>query len=57
MATAGAILGLVTPGIEVDDVGSTSKTLPGFPALWAAMLGAHQSPTDTTAGADAGPRG
>ena len=57
MATAGAILGLVTPGIEVDDVASTSKTLPGFPALWARMLGAHQSPTGTTAGADAGPRG
>jgi 3-phosphoshikimate 1-carboxyvinyltransferase len=38
MATAGAILGLVVPGIAVDDIGSTSKTLPDFPASWAAML-------------------
>jgi 3-phosphoshikimate 1-carboxyvinyltransferase len=38
MATAGAILGLVVPGIAVDDIASTSKTLPHFPARWAAML-------------------
>jgi 3-phosphoshikimate 1-carboxyvinyltransferase len=39
MATAGAILGLVVPGIEVDDIATTAKTLPDFPAMWAAMLG------------------
>ena len=38
MATAGAILGLVVPGIEVDDVDCTSKTLPGFTTMWADML-------------------
>ncbi len=38
MATAGAILGLVVPGIAVDDITSTTKTLPQFPARWAAML-------------------
>lgn len=38
MATAGAILGLAVPGIAVDDIASTSKTLPEFPQLWAAML-------------------
>jgi 3-phosphoshikimate 1-carboxyvinyltransferase len=38
MATAGAILGLVVPGIAVDDIAATSKTLPGFPASWSAML-------------------
>jgi 3-phosphoshikimate 1-carboxyvinyltransferase len=38
MATAGAVLGLVVPGVEVDDIGSTSKTLPDFPAMWSAML-------------------
>jgi 3-phosphoshikimate 1-carboxyvinyltransferase len=38
MATAGAILGLVVPGIAVDDIGSTTKTLPDFPASWSAML-------------------
>ena len=38
MATAGAILGLVVPGLAVDDIGATDKTLPGFPAIWAGML-------------------
>jgi 3-phosphoshikimate 1-carboxyvinyltransferase len=38
MATAGAILGLVVPGIAVDDIATTTKTLPQFPATWAAML-------------------
>jgi 3-phosphoshikimate 1-carboxyvinyltransferase len=38
MATAGAIVGLAVPGMEVDDIETTSKTLPDFPAMWAAML-------------------
>jgi 3-phosphoshikimate 1-carboxyvinyltransferase len=38
MATAGAILGLVVPGITVDDIAATSKTLPEFSASWSAML-------------------
>ncbi len=38
MATAGAILGLVTPGVEVEDIATTSKTLPDFPDLWSSML-------------------
>jgi 3-phosphoshikimate 1-carboxyvinyltransferase len=38
MATAGAILGLVVPGIAVDDIATTSKTLPEFLASWSAML-------------------
>lgn len=42
MATAGAILGLVVDGIEVDDVATTSKTIPDFPGLWARMLGGGQ---------------
>lgn len=40
MATAGAVLGLVVAGIEVDDIDATSKTLPDFPGLWATMVGA-----------------
>ena len=45
MATTGALLGLRVPGVRVDDIGSTSKTLPEFPELWARMLGiAEQSP-------------
>jgi len=38
MATAGAILGLVVPGVTVDDIDTTGKTLPGFPAMWTVML-------------------
>jgi 3-phosphoshikimate 1-carboxyvinyltransferase len=38
MATAGALVGLVVPGVEVDDIGSTGKTMPDFPARWAALL-------------------
>ncbi|GLP82589.1 3-phosphoshikimate 1-carboxyvinyltransferase [Mycobacterium antarcticum] len=38
MATAGAIIGLRTPGVEVEDIGTTAKTLPDFPGMWADML-------------------
>jgi 3-phosphoshikimate 1-carboxyvinyltransferase len=34
MATAGAILGLVVPDVEIDDIETTAKTLPQFAALW-----------------------
>lgn len=40
MATAGAILGLRVDGVEVEDIGTTAKTLPGFEQRWAAMLSA-----------------
>jgi len=39
MATAGAIIGLVVPGVSVDDIGSTTKTIPDFPGMWNTMLG------------------
>jgi 3-phosphoshikimate 1-carboxyvinyltransferase len=39
MATAGAIIGLLVPGIEVDDISTTSKTLPDFTGMWSGMLG------------------
>ena len=38
MATAGAIIGLAVEGVEVDNIGTTAKTLPDFPAMWTAML-------------------
>jgi 3-phosphoshikimate 1-carboxyvinyltransferase len=38
MATAGALLGLRVPGVLVEDVETTAKTLPGFTGLWTAML-------------------
>jgi 3-phosphoshikimate 1-carboxyvinyltransferase len=40
MATAGAVVGLAVPGVEVADVATTNKTLPDFPGMWARMLGA-----------------
>lgn len=38
MATAGAIVGLATAGVQIDDIATTAKTLPQFPELWSAML-------------------
>jgi 3-phosphoshikimate 1-carboxyvinyltransferase len=38
MATAGAIVGLVVPGVTIDDVACTTKTFPDFPGRWAALL-------------------
>ena len=38
MAMAGAIVGLRVAGVEVDDIGTTAKTLPEFPQLWSRML-------------------
>ncbi|WP_420839164.1 3-phosphoshikimate 1-carboxyvinyltransferase [Corynebacterium hindlerae] len=38
MATAGAIIGLVTSDVTVEDIGTTSKTLPGFELMWQAMI-------------------
>lgn len=38
MAMAGAIVGLRVPGVDVEDIGTTAKTLPAFPQLWADML-------------------
>ncbi|HEU4676313.1 MAG TPA: 3-phosphoshikimate 1-carboxyvinyltransferase [Motilibacteraceae bacterium] len=38
MATAGAVVGLLVPGVQVDDIATTGKTLPDFPGMWAAML-------------------
>jgi 3-phosphoshikimate 1-carboxyvinyltransferase len=43
MATAGAVVGLRVPGVEVEDIGTTAKTLPDFPGMWADML-AGQAP-------------
>jgi 3-phosphoshikimate 1-carboxyvinyltransferase len=43
MATAGAILGLRVPGVEVEDIGSTAKTLPDFVSLWEATLSGEAS--------------
>lgn len=37
LATAGAAIGLVVPGIEVENIATTRKTLPDFPGLWSSL--------------------
>ena len=39
MATTGALLGLVIDGLAVDDIATTSKTMPDFADRWGRMLG------------------
>lgn len=53
MATAGAILGLAVPGIEVQDIATTAKTMPEFPQMWADML-AQGAVTDGTTESSSG---
>jgi 3-phosphoshikimate 1-carboxyvinyltransferase len=38
LATAAAVLGLVVDGVDVEDVETTAKTLPGFVGMWRSML-------------------
>ncbi|SEF85182.1 3-phosphoshikimate 1-carboxyvinyltransferase [Actinacidiphila yanglinensis] len=53
LATAAAVLGLAVPGIEVENIATTAKTLPDFADLWTAML-ARPGATPGTAVAGAG---
>lgn len=39
MATTAAIIGLRVPGIIVENIGTTAKTMPNFKELWLEMLG------------------
>lgn len=39
MATTAAIIGLRVPGVEVENIATTAKTLPGFPRRWGALVG------------------
>ncbi|MFF4624376.1 3-phosphoshikimate 1-carboxyvinyltransferase [Nonomuraea jabiensis] len=41
MATAGAVIGLRVPGVEVENIATTAKTLPEFVRMWAGMLEAR----------------
>ena len=34
MATFAAIVGLVVPGVEVENIATTGKTLPDFTSRW-----------------------
>jgi 3-phosphoshikimate 1-carboxyvinyltransferase len=47
MATAGAIIGLAIEGVQIDDIATTAKTLPQFPALWSDLLRGPHATVDT----------
>ncbi|MCK8677337.1 MULTISPECIES: 3-phosphoshikimate 1-carboxyvinyltransferase [Streptomyces] len=49
MATAGAVIGLAVPGVEIENVATTAKTLPDFPAMWTGMLGLEPVGADRNA--------
>jgi 3-phosphoshikimate 1-carboxyvinyltransferase len=38
LATAGAVIGLITPGIKVENIATTRKTLTDFPGLWKSLV-------------------
>jgi 3-phosphoshikimate 1-carboxyvinyltransferase len=38
LATAGAVIGLVTPDVMIENVATTRKTLPDFPGLWQSLV-------------------
>ncbi len=38
MAMAAAVLGLRVPGVVIENVETTAKTLPGFAARWTRLL-------------------
>ncbi|HSP38280.1 MAG TPA: 3-phosphoshikimate 1-carboxyvinyltransferase [Frankiaceae bacterium] len=41
LAMAYAVVGLVVPGVQVLDIGTTGKTVPDFPARWTALVAAR----------------
>ena len=38
LATAGAVIGLLIPDVEIENVATTRKTLPDFPGLWQSLI-------------------
>ncbi|MET1087558.1 MAG: 3-phosphoshikimate 1-carboxyvinyltransferase [Arthrobacter sp.] len=55
MATAGAILGLAIDGVQVEDIGTTAKTMPDFPRLWSDMLAQTEPSGGGAEGSTGGP--
>ena len=45
MATFAALIGLKAPGTSLDDIASTSKTIPGFARMWEELLGTSGEPS------------
>ena len=46
LATAAAVIGLRVPGVLVENIDTTAKTLPGFTGLWDRMLADSSSGFD-----------
>jgi 3-phosphoshikimate 1-carboxyvinyltransferase len=42
MAHAGSLIGLVVPGVLVENIATTSKTFPEFPHLWSGLVSQSQ---------------
>lgn len=51
MATAGALIGLRIPGVQIENIATTAKTLPEFPHLWMTLVGATERATSHTSDA------
>ncbi|MFC5337749.1 3-phosphoshikimate 1-carboxyvinyltransferase [Leucobacter denitrificans] len=52
IASTGALIGLAVAGVEVDDIATTSKTLPEFPELWLGLAGVEPAPAGDDSGDD-----
>jgi len=50
IAHAAAVIGLRVPGVRVENIGTTAKTLPGFDRLWEAMLASPADPATRAGG-------
>ncbi|XQN48993.1 hypothetical protein ACOKXR_06325, partial [Glutamicibacter creatinolyticus] len=51
MATAAALIGLVTPGTRVENIATTAKTMPDFARMWEAMAATAGTADAPAAGA------
>jgi 3-phosphoshikimate 1-carboxyvinyltransferase len=38
MAHAAAVVGLAVDGVQIENIGTTAKTMPEFPDLWSALV-------------------
>ena len=45
LATTGALIGLGTPGVVIEDISTTEKTLPQFVELWQRMRSSEPAPS------------
>ena len=57
MAMAAAVLGLRVPGVVIEDVATTAKTLPDFTRRWTSFLAGETAATERLVRAGATPRG